>query len=95
MNCTVAGGKNDVAKHSKSEGHKKRVGASSSSTSMTSFFVRETDSWSEPWNDTICACMALKFNVDRCCGGAACVDDHVLQQAKKATYTYNQAHKTH
>ena len=49
-------------------------------------------SQSELANNTICAHMALTFNVDRCCNGAGCVDDRVLQQAKKAIYTYNRAH---
>ena len=46
--------------------------------------------------DTLCAIMALKYNVDDCCHPDVVMDKDIelLKRAKGATSSYNKAHKS-
>ena len=53
-----------------------------------------TEFRSDLTQDTLCAIMALKYNVDECCHPDVIMDKELLKRAKSATYLYNKAHKS-
>ena len=49
-----------------------------------------TEFLSDLGQDTLCAIMAIKYNIDDCCHAGVIMDNlELLKQAKSASYLYN------
>ena len=62
---------------------------SSSKRALSMLKKSATEFRSDIGQDTLCAIMALKYNVDDCCHTDVIMDKELLKRAKSESYLYN------